>query len=399
MKLNQVAKVTLAVPYFNYLNLMKFDKILSQLERNKTIKEQGGLTSIPPPFPRLAEYYGGFTKGSITCITSSSGTGKTKLTKFLTVLNIFKKTYNTNIKPKVFYFALEESETDFWLSFISYFLYEKYKLTVSISDLKSLGKFTMSNKLLEKVREAEKFISKLQEFVEVVDYIRNPTGIAKHVKSYFDNPEIGEHKYKESTDKFGNTKKYLSHYEYKSEDNWVFFILDHISLLSNETAPDTKMKLTSYQTFDFMIKDYILDVFSKRYKIANIIVHQQTPSSEKAVFSSRGNLIEEKLEPSLEELHINKGVHQDYEVVIGLFNPSRYDIPVHNGYDISLLGKTYRSLKILKDRHFGLENSSVGLFFNGANGEFEELPRPEEMVTNNYYEQLKNKIKTMKENE
>ena len=45
--------------------------------------------------------------------------------KYLTILNIYKQTFNQNIKSKVFYFALEESATDFWLSFISYYLYEK----------------------------------------------------------------------------------------------------------------------------------------------------------------------------------------------------------------------------------------------------------------------------------
>lgn len=373
---------------------MQFEKLLNVIEHNKEIKDSGGLTSIPPPFARLSQYYGGFTKGSITCLTSSSGTGKTKLTKFLTILNVYKQTYNSNIKPKVFYFALEESETDFWLSFISYFLYEKYKITISVSDLKSLGSFTVTNELMAKIKEAEKFIYRLQEFVEVVDFIRNPTGISRHIRNYFDNPEIGEHVYKTFEDpKTGQTKQYLASYKYKDDNHWVFFVLDHISLLSNETAPDTKMKLTSYQTFDFMVKDYVLDVFSKRYKIVNFIVHQQTPASEKAVFSSKGNLIEEKLEPSLEELHINKGVHQDYQIVIGLFNPSRYDISVHNKYDISLLGRNYRALKFLKDRDYGLENVSVGLYFNGANGEFEELPRPEEMVTTNGYEKYREKMK------
>lgn len=373
---------------------MKFESILKEIERNKTIKENGGLTSIPPPFPRLAQHYGGFTKGSITCITSSSGTGKTKLTKYLTILNVYKQTFNSNIKPKIFYFALEESATDFWMSFISFYLYEKHKLTISVAELKSFGSYTITSEIMAKIKEAEKFIYRLQEIVEVVDFIRNPTGISKHIRAYFENPDIGEHVYREFEDKdTGQVKRYLSHYKYKDDNHWVFFVLDHISLLSNETAPDTKMKLTAYQTFDFMIKDYVLDVFSKRYKMVNVIVHQQTPSSEKAVFSSKGNLIEEKLEPSLEELHINKGVHQDYEIVIGLFNPSRYDISTHNRYDVSLLGRNYRALKFLKDRHFGLENSSVGLFFNGANGEFEELPRPEEMITTNYYEKLLKKIK------
>jgi hypothetical protein len=123
--------------------------------------------------------------------------------------------------------------------------------------------------------------------------------------------------------------------------------------------------------------------------MVNVIVHQQTPSSEKAQYTNKGHLIEEKIEPSLEELHINKGVHQDYEVVLGLFNPSRYDIDLHNGYDVSILGKNYRSLKFLKDRHFGLENSSLGLYFEGASGIFQELPRAEVMNTGGYYEQFK----------
>lgn len=371
---------------------MKFTEILSTIERNKTIKEAGGITSILPPFPRLSESYGGFTKGSITAITAASGVGKTKFVKFFTILNIYKQTFGQSaIRPKVFYFALEESATDFWLSFISMFLYEKYKKTVSVTQLKSIGMYTVSNELMAQIKDAEGFIGRLQEFVEVIDYIRNPTGIRKYIDQYFDNPEIGSYITKD-IEEDGRTKTINIGYKYKSEDLWVFFILDHISLVSNEIAPDTKVRLTSYQTFDHVVKDLILERFSKRYKMANIVVHQQTPSSEKAQYTSKGNLVEERLEPSLEELHLNKGVHQDYEIVLGLFNPSRYNIATHSGYDISILGPKYRALMFLKDRHFGLENSTIGLYFNGANGEFMELPRPTEMnsTTANHYERFKN---------
>jgi len=97
--------------------MLGFNDVLSQIERNKSIKELGGITSILPPFDRLGQNYGGFTRGSITAITAGSGVGKTKFVKYFTILNIFKRTFGTNIKPKVFYFALEESETDFWMSF------------------------------------------------------------------------------------------------------------------------------------------------------------------------------------------------------------------------------------------------------------------------------------------
>lgn len=363
--------------------MQDFERVLGQIERNKGIKESGGITSILPPFPRLGEKYGGFTKGSITAITAGSGVGKTKFVKYFTIMNIFKRTINSNIKPKIFYFALEESETDFWLSFIAMYLYEKYKITISVSQLKSIGSYTVNKDLFEKIKGAEKFINALQDIVEVIDYIRNPTGIKKYVKAFFDDPNIGNYEYKEY-----DGKQVPIGYHYKSDDTWVFFILDHISLLSNEMMSETRTRLSTYQTLDYMVKDITLELFSKKFKMANIIVHQQTPSSEKAQYTNRGALIEEMLEPSLEELHLNKGVQQDYEIVLGLFNPSRHNIPVHSGYDVSLLGPRYRSLIFLKDRHFGLENSAVGLYFNGANGEFQELPRAEEMSnpTKNYYE-------------
>lgn len=363
----------------------KFEDLINVIERNKRIKEEGGITSILGPFDRLSQHYGGFTKSSITAITASSGVGKTKFVKYFTVHNVLKQIHGTNIKAKIFYFALEENQTDFWLSFICSYLYQKYKLNVSVTQLKSIGRYNVDSNLMAKIKEAELYINKLQDTVECVDYIRNPTGILKYIKAYFDNPEIGEYIYKEMPD----GKKKFTGYKYKSDDLWVFCIIDHISLLSNETIPDSKVKYTSYQTFDLMVKDYILDVFSKRFQMVNVIVHQQTPSSERAQYTSKGHLIEEKIEPSLEELHINKGVHQDYEVVLGLFNPSRYDIETHNGYDISILGRNYRSLKFLKDRHFGLENSSLGLHFEGASGFFQELPRAEVMGTGTYYEQFK----------
>jgi replicative DNA helicase len=81
---------------------MNFESIISQIERNKAIKDAGGITSIAPPFARLAQYYGGFTKGSITCITAASGVGKSKFAKYMTIVNIYKATRNTEITPKIF---------------------------------------------------------------------------------------------------------------------------------------------------------------------------------------------------------------------------------------------------------------------------------------------------------
>ena len=70
------------------------------------------------------------------------------------------------------------------------------------------------------------------------------------------------------------------------------------------------------------------------------------------------------------------------DLVLGLFAPARYRIPMYRGYDILKLKDRYRSLIFLKDRHYGLANTYVHLYFNGASNYFEELPLAEEFKKN-----------------
>ncbi len=50
-----------------------FDNLYNKIESNIEKKELGGITSIVPPFPRLAKKYPGWVKGTYSIITASSG--------------------------------------------------------------------------------------------------------------------------------------------------------------------------------------------------------------------------------------------------------------------------------------------------------------------------------------
>ena len=95
---------------------------------------------------------------------------------------------------------------------------------------------------------------------------------------------------------------------------------------------------------------------------------------EKILYTPGGKNIQEKLEPSLDGLGEHKLTAQDCNVAIGLFDPSRYSIALHNGYNIEELGSYYRNLSVLKNRD-GESNMDVPLFFNGASDWFKEMPR------------------------
>lgn len=77
-------------------------------------------------------------------------------------------------------------------------------------------------------------------------------------------------------------------------------------------------------------------------------------------------------------------------MVIGLFAPDRYEIDRHRGYDVKRMQDSYRSISILKNR-YGVSNLRVGMYFDGAVGEFRELPQPKDIETMNKVFDLINK--------
>lgn len=350
-----------------------FDEIFKKLKGNLQKKKEGKVTSIGFPFERFSNKFPGWEKSTQTIITANSGVGKTKLAKFLAVTN----TYNfikkhPEIKPKVFYFALEESIEYFWLGIISNMLYEKYDLDYSPNQLKSLGSFTIPDDVLEKVAECKEIVEDMQNYIEVIDHVFNPFGIYKVVADYFSNPEIGYEEYETKT-----AEKVSKKYIFKDENFWPFVIIDHISLITPEKGE------TLWDAIGRFSKQYCLKMFTKKYQCTTIIVQQQESAKEKKEYH-QGISIEEKLEPTLDGLANNKETQRECNLVIGLFAPERYNISTHRGYNIRELRNKYRSMIILKDRDNGLINHYVPLYFNGAVNEFNELPPAAEIDYSRY---------------
>ncbi len=350
-----------------------FNSLYEKIKTNKKNKDEGKQNSIVFPFTRFSEMFPGWEKGKYYLLTANSGIGKTKLAKFLSITTVYEFIKsNPHLKYKIFYFALEETKEDFWLGVISTILYEKYQIDVSPSQLKSLGKFNLEESVIQKISECEDIVTDMENYIEVIDHVSNPTGIYKHVKRYFDNPEIGS-----DIQDINNTE--AKGYKYVDENLWVFIITDHISLLSQENIEGSRLSL--HETMGLFSKQYCLKKFCKKYHCVTINIQQQESAKEKQEFY-RGETIEEKLEPSLDGLANNKECQRDVDVVLGLFAPARYNIQYYRSYDISKLGDKYRAMKVLKDRHYGCANRYVHLKFNGATNYFSELPKPSEIDYN-----------------
>jgi len=340
-----------------------FNEIVAKLRRNKKLKEEGKVTSVIFPFPRLSKIFPGWEKGTQTIITASSGVGKTKLAKFLSVTSVYEfAKLKPDITAKIFYFALEESIENFWLGIVSTLLYEKHSVSLSPNQLKSLGEFQLTDEVLKHVEECREVIEDMQKYIEVVDYIFNPYGIYKYVHEFFMQPSIGHEEFDPQ-----HAEKVSKKYVYNDPNLWVFVITDHISLLTPEKGESLHEAMGKFS------KQFCLKGFTKKYNCVTINIQQQEAAKEKQEYY-QGQSIEEKLEPSLDGLANNKETQRECNLVIGLFAPERYNIGRHRGYEIKRMGNRYRSMKILKDRDNGLINFYIPLYFNGASNYFEELP-------------------------
>lgn len=85
--------------------------------------------------------------------------------------------FNLNIKLKIFYFTLEMSKEEKMLSAFSNILYVKEGIRVSPKDLKSTMKSKiLSADIIDVIKKYQPYFEKIQEIVEFIDNIRNPTG-------------------------------------------------------------------------------------------------------------------------------------------------------------------------------------------------------------------------------
>jgi len=291
-----------------------FNEIVQKIEENHNNKKRGRFNSIKLPFKRFSKYFPGFEKGKYYLFTASSGIGKTKITKFLVITAVYEFCRKNNIQYKQFYFALEESVEDFWLSFISTYLKITYNLDLSVAHLKSVGDYELCEDHLQKIRTAKDYVTELMNHVEVYDNILNGFGIYKKVREYAINNGKFYFKDAEGNEKEVSHNDLHTHYKPNNPDEYVFVITDHLSLLASEKDFETKQTLSHWDSIRKFSQEYCLNGFCKRFNYITFNVQQQDSQSQKKQFNMRGEQIEEKLIPSTSELADCKITERDIPV-------------------------------------------------------------------------------------
>ena len=259
------------------------NRTVEMLRKRRERAVNGDINCIPLPFRRFRNDLPGVEQGTYYLISGLSKSAKTQITNFIFLYNSVLYAYNNpeKLRVKLFYFPLEETPEAITLRFVSYLLYETYGIRISPTDLKSTNVDNpIPDSVLEKINSIE-IQSILKFYEEVVEFHddRNPTGVYKVVNTYAKNH--GTTYYRNIIIKNKDTgveeeRKVFDYYKPDDNDEYVFCLVDHVSLLETErglTLRESINKLSEYMV-----------IVRNRYNYIPVIVQQQSTNLHNSIY-------------------------------------------------------------------------------------------------------------------
>ena len=351
--------------------------------------------SLTMGLKKLNKYFG-LRKQIMYCISGYSGSGKTSFVDNAFVLNPIE--YLEALKDKtnfhILYFSMERSKDYKIARWIS------RQIFINERDKDGKGIIIPLETILGWVNTAtpeqqvliEKYFTYannlLDKYVTIFELPTNPTGIYKAVRTFALSRGVWEEVIIRKKTGYEYFKKI---YTSNDPDEFIEVIIDTIQIAKPEKKDD-KFMMSPKETMDKVL-EYCRG-FRDELAYSPIIVSQNNRDIADSMRIKAGDV-----SPRLEDLLGTSSLATDSEVVLALFDCTRYKVPDPFGYDVGKLREgvdnnnpgslKYRSLSILKNS-YGAENIGVGLAYQPETGILMELPYKKYMTEEIYTSVLDN---------
>lgn len=345
-------------------------RILNRLKQRQLRILSGKVNCIPSKFKRFRNDFIGIEQDCYYTITSFTKGAKTQFASDVFIFEPLMYCYNNrgenDVKLKVIYFPLEETEDRITERFMSWLLYKLKGIRISPRDLRSTTS-AVSQEILD-ILESEEFQEILDYFEECViipDEAGNPTGIYKYCIRYAEEHGTVHYKKGRRKDEFGNVQEVevFDSYEQDDPNEYRLVVIDTINLI------DTERGMTMKQSMD-KLSEYLAKYLRNKYHYSPVVIQQQAFDQESNEAFKLG-----RMRPSVAGLGDSKYTSRDSNVVLGLYSPFRFGQENCEGYDIKKLRDNFRLLEVIVNRD-GEMGGLCPLFFDGAVCNFTELPHP-----------------------
>lgn len=351
-------------------------KVLDNLKRRRENVLAGGVNCIPLPFPRFRSEIPGVEQGQYVIVTANEKTGKTSLADFVYVFHVLDYCFNNRDKCSchIIYFSLEESVQKVIERYMSHLLYKLDNIRIAPTDLRSTSiDYPVPQEVLDKF-ESEPYKERLKFFEECVQFETedtNPTGILRVCQDYAKS--VGQYNTHTQMSKGESFKEInvFDSYIQNDPNHYKICIIDHIGLVDKEQGFSTKGAIDK-------MSEYCVKYLRNRLNYTVVGIQQQAAEAQGLEAVKQKRML-----PSTATLGDSKYTSRDADLVIGMFDPSRFGLSTWLEYkieDADRIGlRNYaRFMYVLANRN-GEMGGICPLFFDGTVCHFEELPRPTEI--------------------
>ena len=343
------------------------DRVLDDIDLRAEKVLNGGINSIPCPFPRFSKYFVGIEQKKMYVVTARTKVGKTTFASFVFIYNSLLYAYEHPdvIRVRIFYYAWEEDPNEVLLRFMRYYLSRTSNDNIRLSQesLSSTNNVSLSSEIRNLLRNEK--LRKIWDFFE--SHIQfsnssNPTGVWKEMIRYAeDNGTIYRKKVK-IKDELGVNKEIdkFDYYVPNDPDEYRIIFIDHVSEISQEQGLSLK------ESIDKLCK-YLI-ALRNDYGFTSVILQQQSTASENNDAFKLGRVGASKNTVADSTYTVNK-----CNMCIGINSPFDRKEENWKGYDITKLKDWFRYAEILVNRG-GSPGGLVPLFYDGKVNNWVEMP-------------------------
>lgn len=342
-------------------------KVWNELQKEIARGEQGLNVGLPMGFPRLSKHIANLQQGRYDCWGGATGTGKTAIVDNAYVFNPYDYLMaqaNPFYSLEIIYFSLEIDPVVKIAKFICRKIWEDHGILTNTNEIFSRGVHKLPAEVKKVLPMYKEYFDKMQDEVLFFRNSLSPDYLYSDVMKY------AESRGKVIKDKNGIVQQYIPN----NPNLITLIIVDHISLIDRNKRDSNKK-----EAIDRASK--MLVFFRNTFKFSPVVVSQFNRGIE-----GMDRKQQDSQEPQLSDFKDTGATQEDANTVVALFNPFRYGMDTHRGYPIMghttfNLKRNYRSGHVLKNRD-GMDGLSLGFYFQGAIGQFEELPKANEIKDN-----------------
>jgi hypothetical protein len=341
---------------------------------------EGKLNYLPiNPLGKFTEWFPGFMRGDITCLTGTPSSSKSAFSRFLIEHSAIPWAIKNNKNFHLIKFGLEESKTQYEYTLMSYWLYKQWGVEYNIRDFEAVGR-AVEEKHIPWINESEDLMLKMMKHINYEDSVYNSFGIWKTVRNFAANRGKFFKDGKEV-----DVEKGWDEYRPDDPEEFVVVVVDNLSYVSaQENEKDQWWAI--WNTVENLRKYAAI-------KLNYIILFLQHQDSTAENQESRKTF---NILPTENGLGVNKSVSKAYLNLIGIANPNKantagvdYHIRNWGGHDLKTFENFLRTVNILKGR-WGTTNVNDTVFNAGRCGYFDTIPKTGTPEYTAFIENLKN---------